>query len=518
MNCDVFWKVGFRFFEDLSGLRRLCFFTVALLTSCLGCPSVSYTQEVETVRAVLNRAVDFFRLEVSVNGGYVYQYSADLSKREGEGAVGPHTSWVQPPGTPYVGQAYLQAYQYCNEPQLLSAAREVAEALMLGQLESGGWDNRIEFSPEKRSGYRYRRGDRIDGKFGAISGSGRRNTTTLDDNKSQSACRFLILMDQALNFSDQKIHESALYALDAFIGAQYPNGAWPQRYERPMSLDSKTVKAGSTKLKASLPPKWLRKYPAKKYGSYYTLNDNTICDMIRLMLDAWVVYKNPKYLQSAKRGGEFLILAQLPEPQPGWAQQYDQDMQPAWARKFEPPAITGGESQAVMKTLMTLYQRLAGKEPDAAKYLRPIPRALDYYQRSLLPNGKLARFYELNSNRPLYFNRRYELTYDDDDCPTHYAFVVSSKLDQLRSEYLEIQNKPSGSTLEEISIKTPKRTSELNERVNRVLANISDSGAWIESGRLKYHGEDDNTERVIKSKTFCDNLLILASWLGDGSS
>ena len=31
---------------------------------------------------------------------------------------------------------------------------------------------------------------------------------------------------------------------------------------------------------------------------------------------------------------------QMPDPQPGWAQQYDYDMRPMWARKFEPAAIT----------------------------------------------------------------------------------------------------------------------------------------------------------------------------------
>ena len=51
----------------------------------------------------------------------------------------------------------------------------------------------------------------------------------------------------------------------------------------------------------------------------------------------------------------FLLLAQLPEPQPGWAQQYNIEMEPEWARKFEPPAVTGGESQKVIATLLTLF-------------------------------------------------------------------------------------------------------------------------------------------------------------------
>src|SRR5690606_27390840 len=143
------------------------------------------------------------------------------------------------------------------------------------------------------------------------------------------------------------------------------------------------------------------------------------------MLLAWDIYGDERYLQAAKRGGDFFLLAQLPEPQPGWAQQYDHDMHPAWARKFEPPAVTGGESQGVMQTLMLLYRRTGDD-----RYLKPIPRAIAYYRSSLLPDGRLARFYELKTNRPLYFTKDYQLTYDDGDMPTHYGFKSTSRLDE----------------------------------------------------------------------------------------
>ena len=97
----------------------------------------------------------------------------------------------------------------------------------------------------------------------------------------------------------------------------------------------------------------------------------------------------------------FFVLAQLPEPQPAWAQQYDHEMHPAWARKFEPPAVSGGESQGVIRTLMTLYRRTAAVTDDADRFLEPIPRAIAYLRRSLLNDGRLARFYELETNRPL---------------------------------------------------------------------------------------------------------------------
>ena len=469
-------------------------------------------QEPAEVRESLERAVNFFRTQAAVHGGYVYQYSSDLSKREGEGAVGPDTVWIEPPGTPAVGQAYLTAYQYSQDSQLLEAAKEVAQALIWGQLESGGWDNQIEFAPEQRRKYRYRNSDGLPVAKDGESTSKKRNTTTFDDNKSQSACRFLMNLDQVLGFKEAEIHEAAIYALNAFSKVQYPNGAWPQRYSQFMTAEIEHVS-----LQASFPEDWSREYPAKKYGEYYTLNDRSICDTVLLMLDAWLIYEDPNYLASAQRGGDFLILAQLPAPQPGWAQQYDQQMHPAWARKFEPPAVTGGESQAVMETLMSLYRRLAVHQEDAAKYLGPLPSALEYYRRSQLPNGKLARFYEIKTNRPLFFDRDYNLTYRDDDLPTHYSFIVTSKLDRLQRQYDELLSTPVEKLKQPGPARIPERSSASARKVTQILDQMDSRGAWVEKGRLKYYGQEDDTAEVISSKTFSENIIALAAWLGASS-
>lgn len=457
----------------------------------------------------MHRAIEFFRHQVSKHGGYVYQYSADLTKREGEGSVGLNTAWIEPPGTPFVGAAYLKAYRRCGDPLLLDAAKEVARALVVGQLESGGWGNQIEFSDVSRRDIRYRFDTDLNREVIIQSGRKKRNTTTLDDNKSQSACHFLMSVDQELSFSDSKIHEATLYALNSFVKAQYPNGAWPQRYDQPsdQSLQNRT-------LKASIPEDWPRDYPAGKYASYYTLNDHSISDMIRLMLDAWFVYKNSDYLEAAKRGGDFLVLAQLPEPQPGWAQQYDKKMQPSWARKFEPPAVTGGESQAVMKTLMILYRRLIGHDESAQKYLMPLPSALRYYRDSLLPSGNLARFYELETNLPLYMTHDYQLTYDADDLPTHYRFIIRSNLDDLQREYDQLIGAKGIDPWQPPSISPTERSAALTKRVNAIIDAMDPRGAWVEAGKLKYHGEADNVHGMIKTTTFCKNLLTLAEWLG----
>ncbi len=89
------------------------------------------------------------------------------------------------------------------------------------------------------------------------------------------------------------------------------------------------------------------------------------------MLEAARIYGEAKYKAAAEKAGGFILLARMPEPQPARAQQYDRDMHPTWARRFEPPAISGRESQDVMKSLLLLYQETGDK-----KYIEPLPRTI----------------------------------------------------------------------------------------------------------------------------------------------
>ena len=443
----------------------------------------------------LRRAVDFFRQHVSIQGAYLWRYSADLSLREGEGRASKTTAWVQPPGTPTVGQALLQVYRNTGDRYYLEVARETALALVRCQLKSGGWDYRIEFDPANRKRYSYR-------VLGEDAGS--RNTTTLDDKTTQAAVRFLINIDRQLAFKDRQIHEAALYALRALLRAQYPNGGWPQRFADYPDPEKFPVR------KAGYPESWPRTHPAADYRSFYTFNDNTIADTIALMLDAAEIYSEPTYRAAAIRAGDFIILSQMPDPQPAWAQQYNNKGHPAWARKFEPPAVTGGESQGIMTTLMMLYRRTGEK-----KFLEPIPRALAYLKASQLPDGKLARFYELRTNRPLYFTRDYKLVYHDRDLPTHYGFQVSSKLERISQQYEQLLERgPDRAPRDNAQVERARLKPALQAAAEQVVAALDDRGAWVEDGSLRYQADGDSASRIINCTTFIHNVTLLSRFVG----
>jgi PelA/Pel-15E family pectate lyase len=454
--------------------------------------------------AALERAVKFYHGTVAAHGGYVYRYSADLEKREGEGKTDRDTVWVQPPGTPSVGMAYVEAYERLGEKYLLDAARDAGECLVRGQMQSGGWNADVHFDPPQRQRHMYR----VDA--GQKRKKNVRNITSFDDDKTQSALRMLMRLDQVTKFKEEGIHEAALYALDKILKAQFPNGAWAQVF------DTIPDHAGYPTKQASYPDNWPRKHPGGDYWRHYTLNDNAIVDTLDMLLLASRIYEEKRYREAAIRAADFLLLAQMPEPQPAWAQQYDANMHPVWARKFEPPAISGGESQNVVRALLRIY-----KETGERKYLDAAGRAIAYLKKSEIAPGKLARFYELRTNRPLYFVKdTYELTYDDDNLPTHYAFQVSSQVAALAKQHEALVKLPpwrlaagAVTLLPDELRPLPKVTPEFEARVRQVIAALDDRGAWVEDGRLKYHGKDDDTRRVIESGTFIENVQILSEYL-----
>ncbi len=394
----------------------------------------------------MKRAATYYREKAASHGGYVYYYSLDLKQRWGEGRASPDILFVQPPGTPTVGMAYLKAFEATHDKFYLDAAREAGGCLVYGQLQSGGWTQVIHFAPAKRVG-KYR-----NGKGGNWNGS------SLDDGQTQAALQFLMRLDRALDFKDERVHDAVSYGLDMLLKAQFANGGFPQVWIKP----TEAKVAG----RAKYPERdWKTEGRVKNYWDYPTLNDGLAGTVADVLIKAHDIYKEPKYMAAAVKLGDFLVAAQMPDPQPGWCQQYGYDMTPIWARKFEPPAITGHESQDAMRALIRLA-RFTGE----AKYLEPIPKALAYFKKSLMPDGRVARFYELKTNKPLYMTKQYELTYDDSAAPTHYGWRQPARFDQIEKEY---EDAKAGRAV------TVKRRTPKEAEVRRILKELDTDGRWV---------------------------------------
>jgi len=337
----------------------------------------------ESARGALAKATAYLG-SISTNGGYVGIYSLDLKRRYGESIyekARANEIWVQPPGTPSVGKAFLRAYKATKNQRYLTAARNVARALAWGQREIGGWDHRVRVDHLKPDSVQPERA---------------KGRCTFDDNISQEALSFLMAIDQILD--EGWLTESVELGLQFMLKSQFANGAWPQWYP---------LRGG--------------------YSNNYTFNDNSINDCIRVMMEAHKHYGKKEYLDSAQRGGDFMFLSQGKPPQAGWAQQYDEDLKPSWARSFEPPGICSAATGRNIRTLVDLY--LYTKN---GKYLKPIPAAIDWLKRSQIKPNLWGRIYEVGSNKPIYGDRR-------DGNKVHYDYEKVSEFEQThygwRGEY-----------------------------------------------------------------------------------
>ncbi len=470
--------------------RTSQFFPTAIVTlAACAIANAQQTDICQEASTALRSAATYYREQVASHGGYVYHYSLDLRQRWGEGEATASQIWVQPPGTPTVGLAFLRAHAATGDKFYLNAATDAAVAVAYGQLKSGGWTNSVDFDPNSKSAAEYRNGQ----------GRGR-NNSSLDDGQTQSAIRLMTHVDQALGFKQKTIHESAQVALDALLKAQFPNGGFPQVWTGP--VESRPI------LRASYPEyDWRTEGRIKNYWDMYTLNDNVTGYVADTLLDAHRIYGDERYLQAVRKLGDFLLLAQMPEPQPGWAQQYSDKMLPIWARRFEPPGVSGDETQEVLETLMKIAHATGNR-----KYLEPIPAALAWLQRSTLSDGQIARYYELKTNRPLYMSRRgddYSLTYDDSDLPSHYGWKTESRAGEISKQFKAISaTNP---------IATPKSAaSPSEEQVRQVISELDKQGRWVSTyrgERLVGQAKLTMNSPYLSSQVFSDNLSLLSAFL-----
>ena len=112
-------------------------------------PFSQTTQLSKDAEDAMLRATKYMVEKVSTNGGYVWYYTPDLSRRWGEMEAYKTMIWVQDAGTVSMGHLFLDAYEVTNNEYYYDAAAKAASALIWGQSHEGGWNYMIDFAGDR---------------------------------------------------------------------------------------------------------------------------------------------------------------------------------------------------------------------------------------------------------------------------------------------------------------------------------------------------------------------------------
>jgi len=287
-----------------------------------------------------------------------------------------------------------------------SEISKIADNLLLFQKDNGGWPKNYDFfailSPQQAN----------------IVKEGKRQTNTTFDNGS-TYTQIAALASAYYTTKSEKYKAGCIKGLNFILKSQYSNGGWPQYY--PLEKNN--------------------------YSSHITFNDGAMVGIMQLLKD--ILDGNPPYdfidsnlnrkLQSAyNKGLDCILKTQIIDngQLTAWCQQYDEvTLQPAWARKFEPPCICNKESSELVLFLMSIEQ------PDKAT-IEAIQHAVTWFDASIIHNTRVktieapktqtpykvsvsdrvvvidstarpiwARFYELKTHRPMFCNRDNKVVY-----------------------------------------------------------------------------------------------------------
>ena len=356
----------------------------------------------------MKRASRFMVETVSTEGGYVWAYLPDRSRRWGEMEARETMIWIQPPGTATVGHLFLDAYHATRDEYYYEAAEKVAAALIKAQHPSGGWNYMADFAGEKSLADWYatigRNGWRLE-EFQHDWGN-----ATFDDAGTADSAKFLLRL--FLEKRNDRYKTALANAVRFVIDSQYPIGGWPQRFPNGNSLRG----AGKT-----------------DYTAYLTFNDDVAAENIDFLVMCYQTLGDKQLLDPIRRGMMAFVKLQQSPPQAGWALQYTPDLQPAGARTYEPKALVTHTTAANVSSLLR-FHRLTGD----ASFLATIPAALSWLDSVALTPDVAAiagggrthpTFVEIGSNRALYVHRtgsnvvngRYFVDYDPRNTIGHYS-------------------------------------------------------------------------------------------------
>lgn len=310
--------------------------------------------------------------------------------------VGPSSAYAV--STP--SHSYLWGAELLLQPKPWYAteiAIEIADNVIQYQSKQGGWPKNINLAvPPKPS---------INAAQESIKGF-----ATIDNDATTRPMRFIAQIYSATE--EERFKQSFERGLMYLLDAQYDNGGWPQFW--PLLGDS--------------------------YHSRATFNDGAMINVMQLLRDtsteeAYSFVPEQLRKSSAEavaQGVAFILQSQI--KQNGrltvWcAQHHEITLQPAWARAYEPPSLSGSESVGIVRFLMSIDDpsiEVVNAIESAVSWLRDNAITGQKMTRLELPDGTIerkitedltappiwARFYELQTNRPLFMDRDSIFNYD----------------------------------------------------------------------------------------------------------
>lgn len=397
---------------------------------------------------------------LNINGGYVRFYKNKLPfggyilKEK----ILKNDIILESPGTINVGVLYVTFYQATKNLKYKTYAEEVGDIIVKTQLDNGGW----HFYGDTRE-VKDESGNLERKKFYSKT----YNIGALDDNISQRAINFLFLIGSL--FQNNKYINSANKGIEFIINSQFPNGAFPA---------------------------W---YPLYENKVTYSYNDGVMTNTLQCLYNAYLETNKDEIIKTIKKTENFILASQLSTG--AWAEQYNEQIQPTHARLHEQPAATSYVTAQNIKNLYFLHAITKNK-----KNLVAIEKAKFWLKRVQLSNGLWARYYSLENNKPIYFNKKgesynsYESLKSENELS---QFVWESEFGipealNMKKAKLQIKN----------NIEKPKKTEKSQQKIlgleNLAIQNITK----IENEINEKNGYFTLTNFISDSKTILSYLSI----------
>jgi PelA/Pel-15E family pectate lyase len=291
-----------------------------------------------------------------------------------------------------------------------SEAAHIGDVVLSFQTPEGGWSKNVDMSKDPRQPGEpyYAWADRtarmvIPGDFALADDVSWKFVGTIDNDATTTQLHFLAKLSAALGpDAGAKYRVGLLHGLDYLLGAQYPNGGWPQVW--PL---------------------------AGGYHDGVTFNDDAMIQVVELLDDtahgqgefaSIPAAAREQAKASVARGVRCILATQIVvNGKPAvWAQQYDPlTLKPASARDYEMPALSSAESATILLYLMNLPdptpQEMAAIRGAAAWFKKTAIYGQAFTGRQN-PEGRelvatpgagpvWARFYEIGTDRPLFGDR-----------------------------------------------------------------------------------------------------------------